>query len=110
MGAADTNSDVRLVVYAASNSSGEYNQIPPEFAIPKNTSIALRSPELGFIVVETDTNDTEYVINELLNQPWVDTVERDAGRNAGSVTRNTQITNASPAQQAFTRMGLDKTG
>ena len=105
---ADTGSSVRLVVYSEPNETGGYNPVPPLELLPQNFSYSLRSTSLGFVVVETETNLSEYITNELLNLPWVYAVESDPERTAGSVSRDDQITNSSPDQWAFSRIGVDE--
>jgi len=104
---ADTG-DVRLIVYAAPNESGGYAPLPPDVPLPENVSFSLRSPALGFITVDTDPNETEYIRNELLNLPWVHEIEPDVRRTtSGTVTGDETITNGSFDQWALVRTGVD---
>jgi thermitase len=105
-GMAEQSPDVRLVVYSAQNESGGYEPVPPEVILPDNITYSLRCPELGFITVDTDPNKTEYITNELLNLPWVDEIERDALRISGTVQYDEKITNNSPDQWAYSRIGI----
>ncbi|PWR74781.1 S8 family peptidase [Methanospirillum stamsii] len=105
-GAESDDMPVRLVVYTAPNSSGGYDPLPEDLSLPQNTTLSLRSSSLGFIVVETDRNETKYITNELLNCPWVSEVEQDAERISGTISRDETITNSSPDQWAFSRMGI----
>lgn len=104
---ADPESTVRLVVYSSPNDTIGYNPIPPDVSLPPNLTYSLRSSSLGFIVVETRPNETEYMTNELLNLPWVFEVEPDAPRISGSISKDETITNISPDQWAFSRMGVN---
>ena len=99
--------DVRLIVYAAPNETGGYEPVPPDVPLPENVTYSLRSPLLGFVTVDTDQNETEYITNELLNLPWVHEIEHDAQRKSGSVTKDELITNSSPDQWALVRTGVD---
>lgn len=99
--------EVRLIVYAAPNETGGYEPVPPDVPLPENVTYSLRSPLLGFVAVDTDPNETEYVTNELLNLPWVHEIEQDAQRKSGSVTKDDQIINSSPDQWALVRTGVD---
>ena len=99
--------DVRLIVYAAPNETGGYEPVPPDVPLVENVTYSLRSPLLGFVTVDTDPNETEYITNELLNLPWVHEIEPDAQRKSGSVTKDELITNSSPDQWALVRTGVD---
>ncbi len=104
---ADTG-DVRLIVYTAPNESGGYDPLPPDVPLPDNVTYSLRSPTLGFITVDIDPNETEYIRNELLNLPWVHEIEPDVHRTiSGTVTSDEMITNRSSDQWALVRIGAD---
>jgi len=104
---ADDSEDIQLIVYSSQNASGGYNPIPPDVPLPANVTCSLRSPLLGFVVVETKPNQTEYITNELLNLPWVEAVEYDVRRSSGSVTIDETIVNGTSEQWAMRRIGID---
>lgn len=104
---ADTPKDIRLIVFSSPNSSGGYEPVPPDVPLPENITYSLRSPELGFVVIDTDPNETEYISNQLLNLPWVEDLERDVERTSGKITSSEERYNNSSDQWGFHRIGID---
>ncbi|WP_373838108.1 S8 family serine peptidase [Methanospirillum sp.] len=104
---ADTNDDLRLIVYSAPNETEGYEPVPPDVPLPANVSFSLRSPVLGFITVDTDPNETVYIRNELLNLPWVHEIETDLKRTTGTVVKDEMVLNSSPDQWAIERIGVN---
>lgn len=105
---ADDSETVKLIVYSSKNDSSElYNPIPPDVPLPPDIIYSHRSPELGFIVVNTDPNETVWITNELLNMPWVHAVEKDADRVSGAIIRDAENVSNILEQRAFSRIGLD---
>jgi len=105
----DKSVNTRIVVYSGSNTSGGYLPIPPDVPLPPNITYSYRSPELGLIIVDTNSNETTSITNEILNLPWVYEVERDALRQSYTLKRPDSDEKILPDQKIFSRVGLDKT-
>lgn len=108
-GYADTSGGIRLVVYSEVNSSGGYEPVPPEVPLSPNISYSLRSPELGFITINTEQNNTTWIKNELLNLPWVYEVEKDAERESITITKSGENKNFSLNQRSYSQIDINKT-
>jgi subtilisin family serine protease len=98
----------RLIVYSQKNLSGGYEPVPPLVSLPPNITYSLRSPELGFVTIETDPNETKTITNDLLNLPWVYEVERDALRQSETLSKEGENKNHTSDLSIYSKIELDK--
>lgn len=93
----------RIVLYTEPDLHVPGDLFPHNMSIPDTCTIALKAPELGFVVVEIPSNESDYYKNELSKLPWVSSMESDCIRMPELLNNTTPGDPSYPDQWAFNR-------